>query len=81
VCLFSFLVSDTLGCVAEEGGLGKQKLLDGGAYEGMDVCIMCHPNAGPESSSAYGVALSVQEIQVEYSGHRYGPEPMLNFCK
>ena len=27
-------------CVAEEGGGGKQVLLDRGGYKGMDVCIM-----------------------------------------
>lgn len=27
--------------VAEEGGSGKVALLEKGAYEGMDVCLMC----------------------------------------
>lgn len=30
-----------LGTPAEEGGGGKVKLLDAGAYEGMTACLMC----------------------------------------
>lgn len=29
-----------LGTPGEEGGMGKLKLLDMGAYDGMDVCLM-----------------------------------------
>lgn len=36
-----------LGTPAEEGGRGKVKLLDCGAYEEMDVCLMYHPSLGP----------------------------------
>jgi amidohydrolase len=32
-----------LGTPAEEGGAGKAKLLDAGAYEGVDACLMGHP--------------------------------------
>ncbi|KAL1983860.1 hypothetical protein VTN96DRAFT_9861 [Rasamsonia emersonii] len=32
-----------LGTPAEEGGAGKARLLEAGAYEGVDVCLMGHP--------------------------------------
>lgn len=32
-----------LGTPAEEGGGGKIIMLDAGAYDGMDVCLMAHP--------------------------------------
>lgn len=37
-----------LGTPAEEGGAGKVKLLEAGAYKGADVCLMAHP--GPSAS-------------------------------
>lgn len=36
-----------LGTPAEEGGGGKVKLIDAGAYENVDACLMVHP--GPSS--------------------------------
>ncbi|TPX18597.1 uncharacterized protein E0L32_002454 [Thyridium curvatum] len=41
-----------LGTPAEEGGAGKTKLLNAGAYKGADVCLMAHP--GPEKSHGAG---------------------------
>lgn len=39
-----------LGTPAEEGGAGKVKLLEAGAYKGADVCLMAHPS----SSTTHG---------------------------
>ncbi|CAK7245116.1 MAG: hypothetical protein STHCBS139747_006685 [Sporothrix thermara] len=39
-----------VGTPAEEGGAGKVKLLNAGAYKGADVCLMAHPS----SSSTHG---------------------------
>lgn len=41
-----------LGTPAEEGGAGKYKLLQAGAYAGADVCLMAHP--GPENAHGAG---------------------------
>ena len=53
-----------LGTPAEEGGGGKIKLLDAGAYAPIDVCLMCHPAPinGVSGSTA------VQTIRVHYKG-------------
>ncbi|KAG1861202.1 hypothetical protein DFJ58DRAFT_905462 [Suillus subalutaceus] len=39
-----------LGTPAEEGGFGKIMLYEKGAYDEMDVCLMCHPTPGPRHS-------------------------------
>ncbi|KAI0718570.1 aminoacylase 1-like protein 2 [Cerioporus squamosus] len=58
-----------LGTPAEEGGGGKLVLLDKGAYEGMDACVMCHPAPGPRHSLSLSSCLALQRITVEYQGH------------
>ncbi|KAF4612376.1 hypothetical protein D9613_003955 [Agrocybe pediades] len=58
-----------LGTPAEEGGAGKVKLLDKGAYEEMDVCLMCHPAPGPVGSVSLTGCLAVGQITAEYTGH------------
>ncbi|KAK2460080.1 hypothetical protein APHAL10511_007914 [Amanita phalloides] len=58
-----------LGTPAEEGGAGKAILLDKGAYEDMDICLMCHPAPGPKGSVSLSSSLALQRIQVEYFGH------------
>lgn len=58
-----------LGTPAEENGAGKQLLLDKGAYQGMDVCFMCHPTTGPPNSANVGPTLAMKPITVEYFGH------------
>ncbi|KAH0831184.1 hypothetical protein J3R83DRAFT_13761 [Lanmaoa asiatica] len=57
-----------LGTPAEEGGLGKVRLWDKGAYEGMDVCLMCHPAPGPPYSISLSSSLAVVRLQVDYTG-------------
>ncbi|KAF8802853.1 hypothetical protein BYT27DRAFT_7196189 [Phlegmacium glaucopus] len=58
-----------LGTPAEEGGSGKVALLEKGAYEGMDVCLMCHPAPGPIGSVSLSSSLALQRLIVEYKGH------------
>ncbi|KAH9832533.1 amidohydrolase [Rhodofomes roseus] len=58
-----------LGTPAEEGGGGKISLLDAGAYDDMDACIMCHPGGGPDSYASIGPSLASQPLEVEFFGH------------
>ncbi|KAK0556105.1 hypothetical protein OC844_005950 [Tilletia horrida] len=53
-----------LGTPAEEGGGGKVLMLNAGAYEGMDLCLMAHP--GPMST--VGSTLAVTVFKVVYKG-------------
>ncbi|KAK6992261.1 Aminoacylase 1-like protein 2 [Favolaschia claudopus] len=57
-----------LGTPAEESGGGKIILLERGAYDGMDLCVMCHPAPGPPQSANIGGSIAVQDITVEYAG-------------
>jgi len=57
-----------LGTPAEEGGGGKQVLLDRGGYKDMDVCIMSHPGVGPPLFAGIGSTNAMQPIEVEYFG-------------
>lgn len=57
------------GGVGEEGGGGKVILLEKGAYEGMDACLMCHPAPGPPFSASLSACLAIQRLVVEYHGH------------
>lgn len=56
---------------AEEGGAGKVRLIEGGAYKDMDICLMCHPGPGPKLSSGVGPSLALNRLDVEYFGHTY----------
>ncbi|KAF9485625.1 hypothetical protein BDN70DRAFT_889944 [Pholiota conissans] len=58
-----------LGTPAEEGGSGKVILLEKGAYQGMDACLMCHPAPGPIGSVSLSSCLALQRVTVEYRGH------------
>ncbi|CBQ72232.1 related to amidohydrolase [Sporisorium reilianum SRZ2] len=53
-----------LGTPAEEGGGGKIKLEDAGAYRDMDACLMVHP----APASGTGPMLAVQPVVVTYTG-------------
>ncbi|KAI9510511.1 hypothetical protein F5148DRAFT_1335385 [Russula earlei] len=57
-----------LGTPAEETGAGKQILLERGAYEDMDVCIMCHPVSGDTLELGFVSSLALQSLSVEYFG-------------
>ncbi|KAI0824377.1 amidohydrolase [Trametes gibbosa] len=58
-----------LGTPAEESGGGKITLLERGAYDEMDACIMSHPTAGPDNFSAIWPGVACQPIEVEFFGH------------
>jgi len=58
-----------LGTPAEEGGNGKCILLDRGAYEGIDACLMIHPCPGPENWHGANSCLARAQVEVEYTGH------------
>ncbi|KZW01185.1 bacterial exopeptidase dimerization domain-containing protein [Exidia glandulosa HHB12029] len=58
-----------LGTPAEEGGAGKIHLLNSGAYDEMDVCLMSHPSVGPPKEAATSRSLAVQSVEVEFHGH------------
>ncbi|KAI0060690.1 amidohydrolase [Artomyces pyxidatus] len=58
-----------LGTPAEEAGGGKQLLLERGAYEEMNVCVMCHPMGGATQAVGFAPTLALQVINVEFFGH------------
>ncbi|KAI0321513.1 hypothetical protein OF83DRAFT_1051107, partial [Amylostereum chailletii] len=62
-----------LGTPAEEGGSGKAILLEAGAYEGMDACLMqcyrSHPAPGPIHGASLSSCLALERVTVEYHGH------------
>ncbi|KAJ3482416.1 hypothetical protein NLI96_g6995 [Meripilus lineatus] len=58
-----------LGTPAEEGGAGKVELLNRGAYQDMDICLMCHPAPGPPHSGSLSSSLALTRLEIEYSGH------------
>ncbi|EIW75878.1 hypothetical protein CONPUDRAFT_93157 [Coniophora puteana RWD-64-598 SS2] len=58
-----------LGTPAEEGGLGKLRMLEKGLYEGMDACVMVHPAPGPIHSVSLSGSLAAVVYEVTYKGH------------
>ncbi|KAH0831179.1 hypothetical protein J3R83DRAFT_13756 [Lanmaoa asiatica] len=58
-----------LGTPGEEGGSGKVRLWEKGAYEGLDVCLMCHPAPGPPHAASLSSSLAVVQRIVDYTGH------------
>lgn len=63
-----------LGTPAEEGGGGKIKLIEAGAFAGVDAALMCHPIPSLPSlskgvhGSAYGSCLAVSHFIVNFKG-------------
>jgi amidohydrolase len=65
-----------VGTPAEEGGGGKVKLIDAGAYEGVDVCLMSHPMSGvpiPKKYEhihglAYGTSIASSKFRATFTG-------------
>ena len=61
-----------IGTPAEEGGGGKLKLIDAGAFSDVDACLMTHP--GPEETSAgftgdaYMPTLANCKFSIRYTG-------------
>ncbi|KAI0773073.1 hypothetical protein BD413DRAFT_473224, partial [Trametes elegans] len=58
-----------LGTPAEESDGGKISLLERGAYDSMDACIMSHPTSGPDKFSAIWPGVACQPMEVEFFGH------------
>lgn len=64
-----------LGTPAEEGGGGKIRLIQAGAYEGVDACLMAHPTGriSPEGKQdVHGISAAKssarRQVQVTFSG-------------
>lgn len=61
-----------IGTPAEEGGGGKLKLIEAGAFKDVDACLMTHP--GPEDTSAgytgdaFMPTLANHKINISYTG-------------
>ncbi|KAJ8489872.1 hypothetical protein ONZ51_g2665 [Trametes cubensis] len=62
-------IAGSVVLLGEEGGAGKAILLERGAYEGLDACLMCHPAPGPPYSASLSGCLARQRIDVEFTGH------------
>src|SRR5687768_14931988 len=54
-----------LGTPAEEGGGGKQKLIDAGAFEGVMAAMMVHPASSDLPTME---AIAIQQLTVRYFG-------------
>ena len=54
-----------LGTPAEEGGGGKVRMIEEGAFEGVDAAVMVHP---ADADLAMMSSLAVQQVQVSYTG-------------
>jgi amidohydrolase len=54
-----------LGSPAEEGGGGKQFMIERGAFNGVDAALMLHP---APIDQPWGTALAIQQLEVEYHG-------------
>lgn len=65
-----------LGTPAEEGGGGKIKLIDAGAYDAVDACLMSHPMAGAMfptkkpgvTGIAYGTCVASAKFKATFAG-------------
>lgn len=62
-----------LGTPAEEGGGGKIKLIDAGAYADVDACLMTHPFAAalippPYHGVAYGTCVASSKFAATFTG-------------
>lgn len=64
-----------LGTPAEEGGGGKVKLIDAGAYKNVDACLMTHPMSGAMfpakkglAGMAYGTCIASAKFRVTFTG-------------
>jgi amidohydrolase len=64
-----------LGTPAEEGGGGKIKLIDAGAYKGVDACLMTHPMSGTMFATkaavagiAYGTSVASTKFRAMFTG-------------
>ncbi len=56
-----------LGTPAEEGGGGKLKLIDAGAYEGVSARFMTHPFSTPKNVT-YGMCMASAKFRATFIG-------------
>src|SRR5262249_42007486 len=54
-----------LGTPAEEGGAGKVRLMEAGAFRGVDAAMMIHPRCGTQ---VWRPTLGLMKAKVEYFG-------------
>ena len=54
-----------MGTPAEEGGGGKVKLINGGAFDDVSIALMVHPNP---LTAVFNQYLALSEVTVTYSG-------------
>ncbi len=54
-----------IGTPAEEGGLGKVKLMEAGVFEGVDAALMIHPRCG---TRVWRPSLGLIKVRAEFSG-------------
>ena len=61
-----------MGTPAEEGGGGKVKLIEAGAFDDIDAAMMLHPTGGSvafvETAAARWLPIAVQALVVEFHG-------------
>ncbi len=53
-----------LGTPAEEGGGGKLKLIDAGAYKGVDACLMVHPAPAVGAMTGQSLVREVAQVRM-----------------
>ena len=56
-----------IGTPAEEGGGGKLKLINAGAYEDVDACLMTHPFSLKENVT-YGACMASAKFRATFTG-------------
>ncbi|ACQ82390.1 amidohydrolase [Beutenbergia cavernae DSM 12333] len=56
---------ELIGSPAEEGGGGKQRIIDAGGFEGVAAAVMVHPG---NRDRAYGSGLGMRHVEVTYRG-------------
>ena len=54
-----------IGTPAEEGGVGKVRLMEAGVFEGVDAALMIHPRCG---TRIWRPSLGLIKVKVEYFG-------------
>lgn len=56
---------ELVGTPAEEGGGGKQLIIDAGGFDGVDAAIMVHPG---NATRIFGTGLGMRHVDVTYHG-------------
>ncbi len=56
---------ELIGSPAEEGGGGKQRIIEAGGFEGIDAALMVHPG---NRTRVYGSGLGMRHVEVTYRG-------------